>query len=117
MQIADMLRILDVEPSQLPPAPSRMARAEDAFARVGRTAQPCVSCGRPATATRIVDISDAGPRWIDTCTLHMIAITKTGATGAPESETLATLRAAVRQARVDAVLLTTPLAASECTRG
>ncbi|MFD8779976.1 hypothetical protein [Streptomyces sp. NPDC057889] len=60
----------------------------------------------------------AGRRQVpDTCTLHMIAITKTGATGAPESETLATLRAAVRQARVDAVLLTTPLAASECTRG
>ncbi|MFB7755220.1 hypothetical protein ACFC18_37320 [Streptomyces sp. NPDC056121] len=47
----------------------------------------------------------------------MIAITKTGAMGAPASETLATLRAAVRQASVDAALLTTPLNAPECTRG
>ncbi|MFF1401265.1 hypothetical protein ACFVZD_47210 [Streptomyces sp. NPDC058287] len=47
----------------------------------------------------------------------MIATTKTGATGAPESETLATLRAAVRQTSVDAALLTTPLATPECTRG
>ncbi|MFC9460005.1 hypothetical protein ACFWN5_03570 [Streptomyces sp. NPDC058430] len=117
MQIDDMLRILNVEPAQLPPARSSPARAEEAFARVGRTAQPCVSCGQPVTATRIVDVPDGGPRWVDTCTPHMIAITKTAATGAPESETLATLRAAVRQASVDAALLTAPLAEAECTRG
>ncbi|MEK0101253.1 hypothetical protein WDA79_22595 [Streptomyces sp. A475] len=102
---------------QLPHAPSPPARAEEAFARVGRTAKPCVACGQPATATRIVDIPDAGPRWIDTCTPHMIASTKAAGTSAPESETLATLRAAVRQAGVDAALLAAPLAEAECTRG
>ncbi|MER5952376.1 hypothetical protein [Streptomyces sp. NPDC001893] len=117
MQIDDMLRILNVEPAQLPPAPSSPARAEEAFARVGRTAQPCVSCGQPATAPRIVDIPDGGPRWVDTCTPHMIASTRTGGTSAPESEALNTLRSAVRLAGVDAVLLTAPLTEAECTRG
>ncbi|MFF2475055.1 hypothetical protein [Streptomyces sp. NPDC058066] len=117
MQVNDMLRILNVNPAHLPNAPSSPARAEEAFARVGRTSQPCASCGQPATATRIVDIPDAGPCWIDTCTPHMIASTKTGGTSAPESEVLNTLRGAVRQAGVDAVLLTAPLAEAECTRG
>jgi hypothetical protein len=117
MQINDMLQILNVDPAQLPPAPILPVKAEEAFARVGRTARPCVSCGWPATGTRIVDIPDAGPRWIDTCTPHMIASTKTGGTSAPESEALNTLRSAVRQTGVDAVLLTAPLTEAQCAHG
>lgn len=92
MQVNDMLRILNVDSTQLPPALRPPVRAEEAFARVGRTAQPCVSCGQPATATRIVDVSGAGPRWIDTCTPHMIASTKRDGTSAHESKGLNALR-------------------------
>ncbi|MFB7993794.1 hypothetical protein ACFC4G_13350 [Streptomyces sp. NPDC056002] len=70
-----------------------------------------------ASRARIVNVPDAGPRWIDTCTPHMIAGTKTGRTSAPTSETLAALRHAVRQAGVDAALLTGPLTEAECARG
>ncbi|MFE2991431.1 hypothetical protein [Streptomyces sp. NPDC059262] len=117
MQVNDMLQILGADPTQLPTALNPPARAEGAFARVGRTPHPCVACGKPATATRIADIPGIGPRWIDTCTPHMIAITKTGGTSAPGSEALTTLRAAARQANVDVALLTTPLTEAECPRG
>ncbi|MFH8738239.1 MULTISPECIES: hypothetical protein [unclassified Streptomyces] len=90
--------------------------ADEEVARIGRTPQPCVACGRPATATRIVDVPGAGSRWIDTCTPHMIATTKTDATRAPESQPLASLRDAVRQAGIQAALLTAPLAEAECAR-
>ncbi|MFE5689246.1 hypothetical protein [Streptomyces sp. NPDC056512] len=116
MNASSTLQILNVDPHQLPPVPATTSGAE-AFARIGRTPQPCVACGRPATATRVVDVPPAGPRWIDTCTPHMIATTKTAATRAPESQALASLRNAVRQAGVEAVLLTAPLTEAECTRG
>ncbi|MGW6479496.1 hypothetical protein ACWGDS_16565 [Streptomyces sp. NPDC055059] len=117
MQVNEMLQILGADPTQLPPAPNPPARAEEAFARVGRIPQPCVACGSPATATRIADIPGIGPCWIDTCTPHMIAITKTGGRSAPVSEALTTLRVAVRQAGVDVALLTAPLTKAECPRG
>ncbi|MET7520693.1 hypothetical protein ABZS88_46850 [Streptomyces sp. NPDC005480] len=116
MQVNDMLQILGADPTQLPPAANPPARPEEAFARVGRTPQPCVACGEPATATRIANVPGVGPCWIDTCTPHMIAIAKT-ATSAPGSEALTALRAAVRQADVDVALLTVPLAEAECPRG
>jgi hypothetical protein len=116
MDVSSTLRILNVDPRQLPPAPDASSGAEP-FARIGRTPQPCVACGRPATATRIVDVPQAGSRWIDTCTPHMIATTKTDAARAPESQALASLRDAVRQAGIEAALLTTPLTEAECTRG
>ncbi|MFG3364688.1 hypothetical protein ACGF0K_06895 [Streptomyces sp. NPDC048156] len=47
----------------------------------------------------------------------MIASTKTGGASASESEALATPRAAVRQAGVDAALLTAPLTEAQCARG
>ncbi|MFG2525922.1 hypothetical protein [Streptomyces sp. NPDC048527] len=116
MDVSNTLRILNVNPHQLPPAPATTSGAE-AFARIGRTPQPCVACGRPATATRIVDVPGTGPRWIDTCMPHMIATTKTVATRTPESRALASLRDAVRQAGIEAALLTTPLTEAECSRG
>ena len=117
MDVTEMLQVLGLDPAQLPPAPSSTARAADAFARIGRTPQPCVSCGRPATATSVADIPGFGPRWIDKCTPHMIAATKKTSAAAPESEALATLRDAVREAGVDAALLTVPLTEAECTSG
>lgn len=117
MDVTEMLQVLGLDPAQLPPAPSSTATAEEAFARIGRTPQPCVSCGRPATATSVADVPGFGPRWIDKCTPHMIAVTKTGSAAAPESETLASLRSAVRQVGVDTALLTTPLTEAECVRG
>ncbi|MFB6678362.1 hypothetical protein ACFCWG_39310 [Streptomyces sp. NPDC056390] len=117
MQVNDVLRILKVDPLQLPQAQGPTASGAEAFARVGRTPKPCVACGRPATATRIADIPSVGPRWIDTCTPHMIATTKTAPTGAPDVEPLATLRTAVRQAGIEAALLTAPLTAAQCARG
>jgi hypothetical protein len=116
MNASSTLQILNLDPRQLPPAPATTSGAE-AVARIGRTPQPCVACGRPATATRIVDVPQTGPRWIDTCTPHMIATTKTAATRAPESQALASLRDAVRQAGVEAALLTAPLIEAECARG
>ncbi|WP_405636562.1 hypothetical protein OHB53_35225 [Streptomyces sp. NBC_00056] len=68
-------------------------------------------------ATRIADIPSVGPRWIDTCTPHMIATTKTASTGGSEPAALAALRDAVRQSGVEAALLTTPLTAAECAGG
>ncbi|MFI9780870.1 hypothetical protein ACIHCV_40565 [Streptomyces sp. NPDC051956] len=94
-----------------------MISGAEAFARIGRTPQPCVACGRPATATRIVAVPRTGSRWIDTCTPHMIATTKTDATPAPESQALSSLRDAVRQAGIEAALLTAPLTEAECARG
>ncbi|MFE5023125.1 hypothetical protein ACFRAO_07285 [Streptomyces sp. NPDC056656] len=47
MQINDMLRILSVDPAQPPPASGPTTTAAEAFARVGRIPQRCVSCGRP----------------------------------------------------------------------
>jgi hypothetical protein len=117
MDVTEMLQVLGVDPAQLPPAPSSPARAEEAFARIGRAPQPCVSCGRPATATSVADIPGFGPRWIDKCTPHMMAVTKKDSAAAPESEALAALRDAVRQAGVDAALLTAPLTEAECARG
>jgi hypothetical protein len=117
VQVNDVLRILKIDPLQLPQAQGPTATGAEAFARVDRTPKPCVACGRPATATRIADIPSADPRWIDTCTPHMIATTKTAPTGASEPEALAALRDAVRQAGVEAALLTTPLTEAECAGG
>ncbi|MER7201837.1 hypothetical protein CG723_41455 [Streptomyces sp. CB01635] len=109
MDVTEMLQVLGLDPAQLSPAPSSTARAANGFARIGRTPQPCVSCGRPATTTSVADIPGFGPRWIDKCTPHMIAVTKRGSTAAPEVEAMAALRDVVRQAGVDAVLLSAPL--------
>ena len=117
MDVTDMLQILSVNPGQLPPAPGPTPSSAEAYARVGRNPQPCVACGRPATATSVADIPGFGPRWIDKCTPHMIAVTKKTSAAAPESEALATLRNAVRQAGVDTALLTAPLTEAECARG
>ncbi|MFE4718899.1 hypothetical protein ACFRLW_21120 [Streptomyces sp. NPDC056728] len=117
MQVNDVLRILKVDPLQLSQAPGPTVSGAEAFARVSRIAQTCVACGRPATATRIADIPSVGRRWIDTCTPHMIATTKTAPTGGSEPEALAALRDAVRAAGVDAALLTAPLTEAECPRG
>ncbi|MCX4648136.1 MULTISPECIES: hypothetical protein [unclassified Streptomyces] len=116
MDASSTLRILNVDPRQLPPAPATTSGAE-AFARISHTPQPCVACGRPATTTRIVEVPQTGSRWIDTCTPHMIATTKTAATRAPESQVLASLRDAVRHAGIEAALLTAPLTEAECSRG
>ncbi|MFE5199039.1 hypothetical protein ACFQ93_35990 [Streptomyces sp. NPDC056601] len=73
---------------------------------------------RPAhDGHRIVDVPQAGSRWIDTCTPHMIATTKTAAAPAPESQALAGLRDAVRQTGIEATLLTALLTEVECSRG
>lgn len=117
MDVTEMLQVLGLDPAQLPPAPSSTATAADAFARIGRTPQPCVSCGRPATATSVADIPGFGPRWVDKCTPHMMTVTKKDSAAAPESVALAALRDAVRQAGVDAALLTAPLTEAECARG
>ena len=116
MDASSTLRILNVDPRKLPPAPATTSAAE-AFARIGRTPQPCVACGRPATATCIVDVPQAGSHWIDTCTPHMIATTKTAARRAPESQALASLHDAVRQAGIEAALLPAPLTEAEYSRG
>ncbi|WP_405634432.1 hypothetical protein OHB53_09595 [Streptomyces sp. NBC_00056] len=118
MQVNDMLRILNVDPGQLPPAPGHAVTGAEAFARIGRNPQPCVSCGRPATSTSVADVPEFGPRWIDKCTPHMIASTKTGGTralrvrGAEHAS-----QAAVRQTGVEAGLLTAPPTEAECARG
>lgn len=116
MQVTDMLRILNVDPTQLPPASGPTATAAEAFARIGRTPQPCVACGQPATATSIADIPGVGPCWIDKCTPHMIAVTKTDSPP-PSVDPLDVLRDAVREAGADVALHAAPLAEAECPRG
>lgn len=117
MDVTEMLRILSVDPGQLPPALGPTPSSAEAFARVGRNPMPCVACGRPATATSVTDIPGFGPRWIDKCTPHMIAVTKKDSSAAPESEALAALREAVRQVGADTVLHTAPRTEAEGPRG
>lgn len=105
MNDADLLRVLDVDPSQLDPAPPRAERRATSAERLdGR--HPCVLCGQPARATGIVDPPGYGRRWLDRCMPCLLATTPRGGPRAPLADTLGVLREAAREAGVGLTIVT-----------
>jgi hypothetical protein len=92
---------LGIAAAALDPAPLR-AREADAEPRVGRTPVPCVLCGDPARFTRLLHLTDRGPRWLDRCRTCFLATVAPRPRPAPTSTAafLGDLRLAAAEARV-----------------
>ncbi|MEU9647161.1 hypothetical protein [Streptomyces sp. NPDC048188] len=74
MEPADLLTRHGITPEHLDQAPAPPARAQ-ALARVQEVPpRPCTVCGAPAATTRAVVFPDAGPRWVDLCWNHGMAV-------------------------------------------
>jgi hypothetical protein len=101
MDDADLLLRLGIAAAALDPAPVR-ARGADAESRVGRNSVPCVLCGEPARFTRVVHLTDRGPRWLDRCRVCFLATVAPHPRPAPTATAalLEDLRQAAAQARV-----------------
>ena len=74
MEPADLLDQHGIEPDSLEAAPDPPARRVT-LARV-QEAPPrsCVVCGAPAATVRAVPFPGAGPRWVDLCWDHGLAV-------------------------------------------
>lgn len=98
MTDAELLRSLNVDPSQLDPAPPWTPHA--GAERIDGT-HPCARCGKPATATGVVVAPGYGRRWLDRCMPCLVATTPRGdGPRAPLTETLTVLREAAAEAGV-----------------
>ncbi|RFC75513.1 hypothetical protein [Streptomyces sp. AcE210] len=117
MNVTDLLRSLALDPANLKPAPHRHATAQDAAERLGPEPLRCAACGASARSTRIIDTAHHGRRWLDLCRDCMLATVDRRRPAVPLPATLAALRDAVRQAGIDAALLTAPLTEAECAHG
>ncbi|MER6984902.1 hypothetical protein [Streptomyces carpinensis] len=70
------LAFLGIDPARLDPAPAGPPRTTGYRARIyphSPTRAHCSSCGEPAIATRIVDLTGLGLRWHDWCRNCMVA--------------------------------------------
>ncbi|HET6354847.1 hypothetical protein [Streptomyces sp.] len=110
MDVDDLVQILAVDPLQLDPAPPWSPRMRGAIERLGATPKPCVACGAPARATRVVAIPGYGRRWIDRCRDHLIATTQRHGPPVAVGELLAVLEDAAHEARGELTIITDPLA-------
>ncbi|SOD80183.1 hypothetical protein SAMN06272781_6909 [Streptomyces sp. 1222.2] len=63
----DRLALLGVAPAVLEPAPAGPLRYSGYQSRIspGRSRRSCSACGKPAVATRRIDVD--GLRWLDSC--------------------------------------------------
>jgi hypothetical protein len=105
MNDADLLRSLDIDPSQLDPAPPWAPRQSAGTERLDGK-HPCVPCGQPARATGAVDVPGYGRRWLDRCMPCLVATTSRGGPRAPLVETVNVLREAGREAGVLLTIVT-----------
>nr|WTB35184.1 hypothetical protein OG781_42140 [Streptomyces sp. NBC_00830] len=105
MTDADLLRSLNVDPSQLDPAPPWAPRQRAGTERLDGS-HPCVRCGDPARATGVVDVPGYGRRWLDRCMPCLIATTPRGGPRAPLADTLTVLREAAQEAGVTVTIRT-----------
>ena len=75
MSFEDVLHRLGVDPAHLdaaPPGPGGMRGYRDL-----RAGKPCVACSDVADYTTIHDFPEHGPRWVDCCRGHFLAVAKT----------------------------------------
>ncbi|MDX2528072.1 hypothetical protein [Streptomyces europaeiscabiei] len=74
----DRLARLGVDPAALEPAPDGPLRHSGYQARItpGARHRGCSACGKPAVATRRVEVD--GLRWLDSCRGCMVAGSKAG---------------------------------------
>lgn len=102
---ADLLRVLNVDPKALDPAPPPTPCGSASIARLDAR-HPCVRCGQPSTVAGVVDVPGLGRRWLDRCTPCLIATTPRGGPAAPLTDILAVLRDAAREVGVSLAIVT-----------
>ncbi|WP_225637134.1 hypothetical protein [Streptomyces solaniscabiei] len=74
MEPADLVTRHGIDPAHLDPAPAPPARAQ-ALARVQAVpSHTCTVCGEQAATSRAVAFPDAGPRLVDLCWDHGMAV-------------------------------------------
>jgi hypothetical protein len=75
----DSLAFLGIDPASLEPGPDDLVHAPGWRARVypdSPDRRPCSVCGTPAMSTRLVRLPGFGPRWVDHCRDHMVAVSR-----------------------------------------
>ncbi len=98
MEPADLLDQHGIEPADLEAASAPPARRE-ILARVQEMPpRACVVCGDQAATVRIVSFPTAGPRWVDLCWDHGMAVRRRSRLPATVEGIAADLRAAAREA-------------------
>lgn len=104
---ADLLRTLGIDPATLDPAPPWAPYRGTSTARLDG-GHRCACCGQPARATRVVDVPGCGPRWLDTCRTHFLAVTRLLPSRMPSTVEgiVADLRAAAREAGASLTVVT-----------
>lgn len=74
----DRLTLLGIDPAVLEPAPAGPLRYSGYRCRIGPgpSRRSCSACGRPAVATRRIEVD--GLRWLDSCRDCMVAGARAG---------------------------------------
>ncbi|MEV5646217.1 hypothetical protein AB0L67_39990 [Streptomyces flaveolus] len=98
MEPADLVTQHGIDPARLDPAPAPPARAQ-ALARVqAAPSRICTVCGEQAAAARAVGFPGAGPRWVDLCWDHGMAVRRRSRLPATLDGIVEDLRAAALEA-------------------
>ncbi|GAA5216854.1 hypothetical protein [Streptomyces thinghirensis] len=103
MEPADLLFQRGVAPALLEPAPPPPARRETLDRVAAWPPRPCSACGTEAVTARAVTCAGAGPRWVDLCRDHALAVRRPSRVPATLEGIAADLYAAAEEAGLSRV--------------
>jgi hypothetical protein len=74
--VEELLADYSVDPARLEPAPAEPCRAQTRARYALLSKKPCSACGkeRDSRTSRSTVIPGAGPRWVDLCLDHSLAV-------------------------------------------
>lgn len=98
MEPADLLAQRGVDPALLERAPPPPARRETVDRVAAWPPRLCSVCGSDSVTARAVTFADAGPRWVDLCRDHALAVRRPSSVPAALEGIAADLRAAAGEA-------------------
>lgn len=75
MTVEELLAAHGVDLAALDPAPAKPDRAQRRARYALHLELPCTACGKEedTRTSRVIDLPEAGPRWVDLCREHSLA--------------------------------------------
>ncbi|MGA5183058.1 hypothetical protein ACPCBF_25290 [Streptomyces pseudogriseolus] len=98
MEPAELLARHGIAPGALEQAPAPPARRPTIDRVLAMPPRPCSACGDTSVTARAVTFAGAGPRWVDLCRDHALAVWRSSRVPPTLVEIAADLRAAAEAA-------------------